>query len=80
MLLQLQQRQVWINEFVLANNKQELLGRKKKQSRINLLVYKKNKSDGSKPESGLSCFSFSHNLAPPSDQTVGMQLWLGQQQ
>lgn len=73
MLLQLQQRQVWINEFVLANNKQELLGRKKNTT-INLLVYKKNKSDGSKPESGLTCFSFSHNLAPPSDQTVGMQL------
>lgn len=51
MLLQLQQRQVWINEVVLANNKQELLGRKKNTT-INLLVYKKNKSDGSKPESG----------------------------
>lgn len=31
MLLQLQQRQVWINEVVLANDKQEVLGRKKKK-------------------------------------------------
>lgn len=43
MLLQLQQRQALINEVVLANNKQEVLGKKIKKA-INLLVYKKNKT------------------------------------
>lgn len=43
MLLQLQQRQALINEVVLANNKQVVLGKKIKKA-INLLVYKKNKT------------------------------------